>query len=1189
MLSKSNSLILLAYIFLLLFIETLCATDWTQGGDMYTLSIAYVVSGVLLSFLPLLKIQISSPSPQESLKTVSKLVFKILKGSHLLIWGFIALFCIPIVKTYFTEVPIFYKNADMIPILKIQAQRFLKFEDVYTVIPEIWGGMKPIYLTFLWLPFSISEYFGFDARWIVMGGMAFGLFFIFKIFQRSKVLAPSVLALLGLFFILNFMVNHDKGTIIFAEEGVVVGYYLFLGYALSRKNAWLIGFGIAFCVLSRYLLVFWLPVFWLYWFFFESRKGAWIILGVSASLFLATFLIPYGIKNIELLTGQHKGYIEMARRTWMTNPDFTKNTMGLAKFFTVEKIELLHTLLISFSALIPLVFGGIFLLLRSKKWFQPEMFALCSLKLSMVCFYNLLEMPYPYLFYTNTFFSYCLVFYYFTLIETRTENLGIRSFFIRFMTFFKAMKINPLYAVLGLSLVFFLLKFGINVLDFTNTNWVYRLSFDPGSELIAFNNYRHTPWSFPIIGRLEGGDYPTVTGIGMTQSVALLAVLFKTLSAWLPVDFQYFGWWYLLCFLLQGWFGLKLIKNISDFGFRISDFDSVSTTETRQPTSLHVLATIFFIIAPPFLFRSGHIVLFSHFFIVAALSLYFSSDTPQRKFKYALLLMATAAGVSQYMAAMTFSIVGMSFVDTAWRRLMPVYKGFLQGLACLAVAFLMFYIMGATLIPSDNYQTFGFGTFSANLNTFFNSLDDTSILPRLPLSNPNQYEGFGYLGLGFILLSLFVIGYSVFGNRYLLSVNRYSLTEIRNSKPETRNPKLAPLLFIMFLFFIYALSCKIGFNDTLLYEWQYGSTVAVIFETLRGSGRFIWIPFYGIMVLVFISFYKLKLSNTWKTALLSLFLMLQIVDIQKLMTLEKDIFERCSQDDCPHYKWRQLFREASRVIMFTPYAWDFKKSNDFYPFCRAASEEGKAITTGYFARRHAALVKDYENKLYKDWSENRLSENDKAIFVGSKNKLWHFQKLVESGQLQCFEYEGYAILVPPALTNTLNQLSKLQNCKPLPFYTEGVADFLQKHSKNTIFVTVSEEATYKLDHPTREAFKKTGATAFAKLGFAGSYMSIIHKGKTLFEQVAGQGIAIEKTFEKGEILRGANAALSIDKKLQLASCGDVAHKMSKTLLDGKEYSLYKRGINFVAVNDKLELIESTYFDTYEETSHAVFK
>ena len=731
----------------------------------------------------------------------------------------------------------------------------------------------------------------------------------------------------------------------------------------------------------------------------------------------------------------------------------------------------------------------------------------------------------------------------------------------------------PQYVVLMIAFMFFLLKFDISVLDLTHTNWVYRLTFDPGTEMISWNYYRHTPWSFPVIGRMEGYDYPTITGTGMTGMVSPLAIVFKLFSNWLPADFQYFGWWFLLCFILQGYFGLKLIKNVSE---------KYQITPSQY---LNILAVVFFIIAPPFLFRTGHIHMFSHFFILAALAYYFENHkTPLRKFGYFTVLSGICIGVSQYTTVMVMGIALASFVEMAQRRLMSLYRVFVYGLGVLAIVLLVYYLLGGFLMPFSTSQSVGFGSFASNLNTFFNPLDWSKILPSLPLSDKGQYEGFGYLGVGFLLLILFVVAYKVFDKTLFSKENKSAPLPITHHP----SPILYPLFYMTFLFFIYALSNKIGWNSTLIYEWRYGQGGAMLFESLRASGRFIWMPFYVIMTFGLVGFLKLKLSNTLKTALLVIFVSIQLFDIQKLLTLEKTIFDPCHSDNCPHLKWKPIIAEAERVVILPLYAWNIKNENDFFLFSRAASEEQKGITTGYFARRNMVLIKEYERKAYKDWANGDMAENANAIFISRKDKMWNMKKLVDQGKLLSFEYDGYGVLVPPILKHTLDYLKNLPDCRPLPFDTEGVSDFIKKHADKTIFITASEEATYQLDSITRAAFFNTGSTEFAKLGFAGAYIGVMHKGKTVFEAFNNDNV-LEKTWKSGEIITSAPNILKINTNLTLASGGAYMGNRSKTIIGEKDYSPNKRGLNFVVVNDKFEVIETTNFDTYEETNHAIFK
>ena len=1210
--TRSNAYFI--FLTLLLVVEMGFFTFWRKDFDPHTLPVLFLGIQLLIGILPLFLSKKSSTSIKNNMFLLK--IGRLIPLSIAAILGVWLSF--NMLNDLYKNIAINPSYSDIIPQVQKFCRQALAGQFPYTPFDDFGYRMPPTYLPSQWMPYLPSEIFKFDPRFITFWVFALTyMVFSIKIIKSGISLWASFILMALPVLLISVVHDHDQGVWSITVEQLIMCYYLLLGISLTTNSRIFQIITVVLCLMSRFSLLFWLP---LYAFMLWTKEGwrptlkfgLWVFIGC------ALLYVPFLLKDPYIFLNAQAYYDLASIGEWERSdkPVHLYNGLGFAIYFFEKggdmamQIASLKKYLFVITPSVSVLLGLIWWRFKDKLDFG--LFAICSLKISLAVFYALIQIPYSYLYVTPIIISLAVLYKFAYLLKTDTEkpvlykadekNSFLKNTFSKLST--RKFDYSP-YIVLILAFLFFILKFDISVLDFTHTNWVYRLSFDPGSELIGWNYYRNTPWSFPIVGRMEGFDYPTVTGVGMTQMVALLAVLFKTISAWLPNEFQYFGLWYMLCFLLQGWFGLKLIRNICEIynitpplvnvGFRMSDVGIPPTSDVRSQKFLIVLAALFFIIAPIFLFRTGHIVLFSHFYILAALSLYFSKATPQKKYSYMLLLIATAAGVSQYMTVMAMSVMGASFLNMWWRKIIPFYKVLLYSLGLVLTAFLVFYMMGDTLIPFDNYQTYGFGVFSSNLNTFFNPQLHSTFLPELPVSNPSQYEGFGYLGLGFILLLIFVMGYWVSVIGYWLLVKNKTDIALKTSTQPTK--LLSPLIVVMVLFFLYALSNKIGWNDKVIFEWQYGSVAAALFETLRGSGRFIWIPFYGIMVLVFIGFFKMKLSPIWKTALLSTCLVIQILDTQKLMTLDKDIFTRCTTEECSYLKWRPLFREASRVVMFPLYSWDFRKTNDFYPFCRAASEENKAITTGYFARRHTALVNEYETQCYAEWEMGRLGENDKAIFVGKKQKLWRFQKLVSSGQLQCFEYDGYAVLVPPVLKNTLAHIALLPDCRPLAFTSENVSDFLEKHTNNTVFVTVSEEATFKLDSQTRQAFQKTQAPEFEKLGFAGSYMSIIHKGKTLFEQVAGQGENVEKIWEKGNLLmehpdkvgRGGNRVLNISKKLQLTSRGDVAHKMSKTLIDGKEYSPYHRGLNFVVVNDKFEVIEASYFDTFEETYHAVFK
>lgn len=70
-------------------------------------------------------------------------------------------------------------------------------------------------------------------------------------------------------------------------------------------------------------------------------------------------------------------------------------------------------------------------------------------------------------------------------------------------------------------------------------------------------------------------------------------------------------------------------------------------------------------------------------------------------------------------------------------------------------------LLGAFNLEEQSLVASGLGTYSANLNTFFNPIGGWSeIVNELPTYTDGQYEGFAYLGVGiFILLGLTIISY----------------------------------------------------------------------------------------------------------------------------------------------------------------------------------------------------------------------------------------------------------------------------------------------------------------------------------------------------------------------------------------------------------------------------------------------
>ena len=725
----------------------------------------------------------------------------------------------------------------------------------------------------------------------------------------------------------------------------------------------------------------------------------------------------------------------------------------------------------------------------------------------------------------------------------------------------------PEIAVLMLSAAIFFYKFGWRLLDVTNIGWIFRIGFDNATEFISWEYYRAAAWSFPVIGTFSGYDYPTVTGVGLTGAIPLLAIPLKILSPILPAEFQHFGWWFLACYVLQGWFALKLLKAFKP---------------QCSPVGL-VVGALFFVIAPPFLFRAAHMNLSAHFLILASFYLYFQPFTSKEKFKYNLILIIATAMIHQYLTVM---LLGLAFATSndLWQR---KKINFIQligfNLANLTAVLFVFYIIGNFNIPNDATQSVGFGNFSANLNTFFNSFNYTRFQPALKTSSEGQYEGIAYFGVGIFLMFMALIINFLFKKIN----NRFKLIKILRGGKELElddeKPLNYPIWSVAILFFIFSLSNVIGLNEKVVHQYIMGAGMQKFAFSLRASGRFVWVLYYLILAVSIKGFLNLKMHNILKISLLSLFLIIQTIDIKPMLTMHTIDYSPY-KGNINQAAWKPVMAECERVIMYPSFLWHYKTFGDFYDFAHLAALNKKAINTGYFARSVWTLKWEWEKKLNAALDKNSLGEENKSIFICRKEDVGRFNQLVKSGQLKAFIYEDYPIFVPISLEKTIQYLSQLPDCQPFAFDTEGVVDFLKRHSDKLILTVAMDEASYKLCAEAKDYFKAMGSENIAQLGHYGSYIGIYYKNKLLFEKVDNQG-AVQEAFKKGEILRGG----ILKKDLELYSAGATWGRTSSIKIDGKEYSPNKIGLNFVVLNEAFEVIETARFNTFDSCERVIFR
>jgi hypothetical protein len=187
------------------------------------------------------------------------------------------------------------------------------------------------------------------------------------------------------------------------------------------RRIWLIGICASLCVLSRYALIGWLPAMLIYFVYNKEWKNLWRFVIAGISCFVVLLLLPFGWGIFSSLITLPGSYIDFTRRVWNDAPHVFTESLGWAKFFGPQRIATLHYLLLSLSFLVPVLCMIAGLRLYKKYKFPVQNLALAVLKITMVIFYSLVDVPYLYLFYTSSFVSLIAVSYFLT--NDTTDNL----------------------------------------------------------------------------------------------------------------------------------------------------------------------------------------------------------------------------------------------------------------------------------------------------------------------------------------------------------------------------------------------------------------------------------------------------------------------------------------------------------------------------------------------------------------------------------------------------------------------------------------------------------------------------------------------------------------------------------------------------------------------------------------------
>jgi len=195
-------------------------------------------------------------------------------------------------------------------------------------------------------------------------------------------------------------------------------------------------------------------------------------------------------------------------------------------------------------------------------------------------------------------------------------------------------------SLLLLSLVFFHFIFGFHLINFENIYW---LPDDAYNGFLGWSFYRNE--SFLSVPLFKIYNYGSGVGstIIYTDSLPILALIFKPFSSLLPQNFQYFGLWILISYILTSFYSNKIFTLYS------------------IPLTTKIILTSLILLSPIVLerFIAGHINLMSHWIILCGIYLYIRK---KQSLSAWILIIIVSILVHGYLFAMTIGIGLFSYI-----------------------------------------------------------------------------------------------------------------------------------------------------------------------------------------------------------------------------------------------------------------------------------------------------------------------------------------------------------------------------------------------------------------------------------------------------------------------------------------------------------------------------------------------
>lgn len=390
---------------------------------------------------------------------------------------------------------------------------------------------------------------------------------------------------------------------------------------------------------------------------------------------------------------------------------------------------------------------------------------------------------------------------------------------------------------------------------------------DRAQALIGYRYFARDTWRLPLFW-VPTLSYPEGANITFTDSIPLVALLFKVVFKLTGLDVNYLGLWMTLCYVLQGVAAALLLDALG--------------VRARLANLCGVVVAL---CAPILLSRFGHGALCAHFLIIFSLSSYFALvEGARRPWRWVVLIAAPVATllVTTYIAVMLAAITSATALEALRRRVVSPAVALAVLTSMIGAGAGVMSASGMIGARAPSPVGWGYGHFSMNvLSPFFGgegSYTQRLLGPVIVDATGGQYEGFNYLGAGILVLG---VVWLVSGPGRLLRVVR-------------SHPVLTATLALLSF---YALSNEVFVGGTRVLHYSLPAPGMRLASAFRSSGRFFWPMYYVITFGLLASVWR-RLPGRAGVAILAGVALLQYAETR---TMRSSVASAAGRINQPHF------------------------------------------------------------------------------------------------------------------------------------------------------------------------------------------------------------------------------------------------------------------------------------------------